>query len=476
MANAKRDGNFTPTLIGVSNADGTTPVLVYADPTTHRLLVDLGSSSGTVTSVSVVTANGFAGTVATATSTPAITLTTTITGVLKGNGTAISAATAGSDYAVGSIGLVGGQTIAGSTLTTENLTLRANAADLTTGQVNVTSSLEASSTTVGSVALSGGLAVAKRVYALNMTVTNAIVGSITGNAATVTTNANLTGVITSVGNATSIASQTGTGTKFVVDNTPTLVTPVLGVATATSINGLTITSSTGVLTITNAKTLSVTNTLTLSGTDSTVMTFPTTSATIARTDAANTFTGVQTMTSPALTTPKIITSIVDTNANTLINIGATASAVNYVKITNAITGTAGPIVAADGETNVDLIVAAKGTGKVHHTFGTYGNITAYSPSGAGTATLTLNTSNIHTITMPAGNITIALSNEGVGQCFIINIIQDSVGSRTVTWFTTIKWAGGSAPTLTTTANKIDTLGFIVSSSGNYYGYVVGQNL
>ena len=54
---------------------------------------------------------------------------------------------------------------------------------------------------------------------------------------------NLTGVITSVGNITSIASQTGTGTKFVVDTSPTLVTPVLGVATATSINGTTIPTS-----------------------------------------------------------------------------------------------------------------------------------------------------------------------------------------------------------------------------------------
>jgi len=49
------------------------------------------------------------------------------------------------------------------------------------------------------------------------------------------TNANLTGPITSVGNATSIASQTGTGSKFVVDNTPTLITPVIGVATGTSL-------------------------------------------------------------------------------------------------------------------------------------------------------------------------------------------------------------------------------------------------
>ena len=59
------------------------------------------------------------------------------------------------------------------------------------------------------------------------------------------TNANLTGVITSVGNATSIASQTGTGTKFVVDTSPTLVTPILGTPTSgtlTSCTGLPLTT------------------------------------------------------------------------------------------------------------------------------------------------------------------------------------------------------------------------------------------
>lgn len=48
------------------------------------------ATSGTVTSVSVVSANGFAGTVATATTTPAITISTTQTGLLSGNGTAIT--------------------------------------------------------------------------------------------------------------------------------------------------------------------------------------------------------------------------------------------------------------------------------------------------------------------------------------------------------------------------------------------------
>jgi hypothetical protein len=57
-----------------------------------------GVGTGTVTSVSVASANGLAGTVATATTTPVITLSTTATGVLKGNGTSISAAAAGTDY------------------------------------------------------------------------------------------------------------------------------------------------------------------------------------------------------------------------------------------------------------------------------------------------------------------------------------------------------------------------------------------
>ena len=55
-------------------------------------------------------------------------------------------------------------------------------------------------------------------------------------AGAVTTNANLTGPITSVGNTTSVAVQTGTGSTFVMNTSPTLVTPVLGAATGTSLN------------------------------------------------------------------------------------------------------------------------------------------------------------------------------------------------------------------------------------------------
>jgi len=56
------------------------------------------SAPGGVSNVSVASANGFAGTVANSSTTPAITLSTTVTGLLKGDSTAISAATAGTDY------------------------------------------------------------------------------------------------------------------------------------------------------------------------------------------------------------------------------------------------------------------------------------------------------------------------------------------------------------------------------------------
>ena len=81
-----------------------------------------------------------------------------------------------------------------------------------------------------------------------------------------TGSATLTSGSVLVGNGTSAVSlytTTGSGTVLVLATSPTLVTPVLGVATATSVNGLTLTSSTGVITITNAKTLTVSDSTTL---------------------------------------------------------------------------------------------------------------------------------------------------------------------------------------------------------------------
>ena len=84
--------NILPSYAGNANK-----VLAVNSGATDVEYVSIGGS-GTVTDVSIVSANGLAGTVATSTSTPAITLSTTVTGLVKGNGTALSAATAGTDY------------------------------------------------------------------------------------------------------------------------------------------------------------------------------------------------------------------------------------------------------------------------------------------------------------------------------------------------------------------------------------------
>jgi hypothetical protein len=74
----------------------------------------------------------------------------------------------------------------------------------------------------------------------------------------------------------SAAGTTGTtSTNLVFSTSPTLTTPVLGVATATSLNGLTISTTTGTFALTNGKTLSVSNTLTFTGTDSSSVAFGT---------------------------------------------------------------------------------------------------------------------------------------------------------------------------------------------------------
>lgn len=72
-----------------------------------------------------------------------------------------------------------------------------------------------------------------------------------------------------------------TNTNVVFSTSPTLVTPTLGVATATSLNGNTFTTGTYVLTGAAAKTLTFSNSLTLAGTDATTMTFPSISSNIA---------------------------------------------------------------------------------------------------------------------------------------------------------------------------------------------------
>lgn len=112
--NAKQTGDATLTALAgltITNGSiiygtGADAFVVLAGGTNGQVLTMSGSvpawvtlgTGGTVSNITGVTANGFAWSIANPTTTPALTLSVSITGMLKGNGTAISAAVAGTDY------------------------------------------------------------------------------------------------------------------------------------------------------------------------------------------------------------------------------------------------------------------------------------------------------------------------------------------------------------------------------------------
>lgn len=329
----------------------------------------LNGQAGTVTGVSVVSANGLAGTVATSGVTPAITLSTTVTGLLKGDGTAISAATAGTDFTLPTSTLYVGTTsialnrasaaqslsgitsIDGSaaTLTTpraingENfdgsapITVPVNSADditsasivyplWTTAAGNTAAKI--STTKLGFVPSTGILTATG--FAGNLT------GNVTGNVSG--TAANVTGTVAVANGGTGLSSTTANQILY-----SSAANTIAGLPTANG--GILNTSATGVPSITATPTLGVAGTtagtITLSGATSgtvklqpttaagagTVLTLPASSGTLALTNGSITTDNV-----PRWDGNKLINSSIWCNTNgvnTRLYMGSTTAPATY---------------------------------------------------------------------------------------------------------------------------------------------------
>jgi len=131
-----------------------------------------------------------------------------------------------------------------------------------------------------------------------------------------------------------------------------------------------------------------------------------------------TLTGTQTLTNKTLTSPKIGTSILDTNGNELFKLTATGSATNELTIANAANGSA-PTISATGssDSNVNINIAPKGTGEI--VVGTGSGDATITSSGTHNLILDTNSgTNSGTITITDGangNIILAPNGTGVAQ-------------------------------------------------------------
>lgn len=397
MTDAKRDNNSITTLIGVSSADGITPVVIWVDPVTHRVLVNAtgGSVPGGSNTQVQYNNNGVMGGITGAT-TDGTTLT--LVAPVLGAATAIS--------------------INGLTITSSTGVLTIAAAKT----LVVNNTLTFSGTDSSSIAFGAGGTVA---YVANKLSVFAA-----------TSSAELAGII---------SDETGSG-LLVFNNSPTFITPTLGAATATSINGLTINTTTGIFALTNGKTLTVSNTMTLTATDGSTIAFGTGGTVVYTTvTALSSLVTVGTITSGGLGTGATLGAVT-------VNIASTAVGdIFYAGASNVLTRLAavavGQVLISQGTTTAPAYSA---TPTVSQLYTTSNAVTAV----ANATTLT-RANRVNTVTNnSAATLTITLSTTSAldGDMMIVRIIDFSAVAQTVTWVNT----ENSTVTAPTTSNGSTT--------------------
>jgi hypothetical protein len=145
---------------------------------------------------------------------------------------------------------------------------------------------------------------------------------------------------------------------------------------------------------------------------------------------------------------------------------ATAAELNYLDVTTL------------GLTEASKAVTADANGVVTFDNGTIEESTTVT-SSSGTLTLNLRNGNIFEYDMTEDITTLTISNpaaSGRASVFALKLIQGST-ERSITWGTKVKWAGGTAPTLSSGDNEVDVfILFTIDGGTTYYGFTAGQDL
>jgi len=97
-----------------------------------------------------------------------------------------------------------------------------------------------------------------------------------------------------------------------------------------------------------------------------------------------------------------------------------------------------------------------------------GFVTLTTTATTGTVTLDCAADNPTFVLSLTGNVTLALSNEADGRRFTL-FVRGQASGYTITWWASIKWSGGAAPTIPTVSGRVLPISFIRLASGEWLG-------
>jgi len=172
-----------------------------------------------------------------------------------------------------------------------------------------------------------------------------------------------------------------------------------------------------------------------------------------------------------------------TLGNTAIQLGNTVTTLNNMTFANVTITSVGTTFPNNylanssvtlGNTSVSLGSTASNVGNLTLINTTVTNYTEtpYTANSSTAITLALTNGTFQIVTL-TGNATITMPTATSGKSFLLLLKQDGTGGRTVTW-STVKWPGNTAPTITSTASRQDIFSFFADGT-NWYGVTVSQN-
>ena len=214
------------------------------------------------------------------------------------------------------------------------------------------------------------------------------------------------------------------------------------------------------VTVAGGKTFTVNNTLTLAGTDGTTMTFPSTSATIARSDAANTFAGVQTFSAtPVLSSHITVEGVTSTGAT---GTGELVFQTSPTLVTPVLGVAAGTSLAVTG-----LLTTSSPTANFGYATGAGGAVTQATNKSTGvtlsknTGAITMNNASL----AGAATVSFTLTNTTIGANDVVLVsVQSGASTGLYTAAVTATGAGScqiSVTNIGSTASEAVVINFAV---------------